>query len=87
MKLQMTRTLFRGNETLEQGQIVEIPDDEVPWWIEREYAVHIPQKYQTKPHIARPTLAGGEVKPSSVSPPARRSRKRKLKPAEDDAQL
>lgn len=80
MKLQMTRTLFRGHETLEQGQIVDIPDDEAQWWTDREYAIPLPpvdKPYETKPHPARPMLAGGEAKPSSVSLPARRSRKRK----------
>jgi hypothetical protein len=79
MKLQMTRTLFYGHDTLEEGQVFEPENPE--WWVDKGFAV--PYVYETKPHPVVPMQAGGVVKPRQSSPPARQPRKRRPKGYED----
>ena len=77
MKVKMTRTLFYGNETLAEGQVIEVEDGK--WWMDKGFAVPLEpydKPYETKPHPARPMLAGGEATQPSSSPPARPRRGR-----------
>ena len=77
MKVRMTRTLFHGNHTLAEGQEIEVGNPD--WWVSRGFAVPVEpyaERYETKPHPARPMLAGGEETQPSSSPPARPRRGR-----------
>lgn len=80
MKIKALRMICRNADNIEEGQVIDLPDDEAQWWIEQGFGEAF--GYETKPHPAHPMQAGGRVKPQSSPPPARRSRRRKSKPAE-----
>jgi hypothetical protein len=80
MKIKANRSLIYGADNIDEGQIVDLPEGVARMWIEHGYGVE--WGYETKPHPVFPMQAGGRAKPQSSQPPARRSRKRKSKPAE-----
>lgn len=83
MKIKTTRSLIKGSENIDEGQIVDLPEGQARRWVELGYGV----PYEIKPHVDTPvfpTRASGEDRRRSSSPPARQSKKKRSKRAEED---
>jgi hypothetical protein len=75
MKIKATRFLIYGADNIDDGQVVDLPEDVGRMWIEHGYGVE--WGYETKPHPAFPTKGDGAEKQPSSPLAGRRSRKSK----------